>query len=334
MGVTFIASTSQVLWRVLESYALDPAPLFRNAGLDPQRWNEPDARFGNAELDAAWTAAVELTGDPCLGLRAARFINPGSLHALGFAWLVSDSLYDALARLVRYFRVISDGMELELSLSGDECRLTIDRILVHGRASPQRLDAFWAGLIALCRLSASDDFAPKSLALTRPEPPCVGDFYALFRAPITFGAARDAMTFPREAVERPLPTANRELARASERVVADYLDRFSAESFPDRVRVRLVELLPSGGADEEEVAQSLNVSRRTLQRRLAAADTSYKALLDDARRELALRYVGQQGMSIKQATYVLGFSEPSNFARAFKRWTGQAPSRYRVSATR
>ena len=57
MGVTFIASTSQVLWRVLESYALDPAPLFRNAGLDPQRWTEPDARFGNAELDAAWKLA-------------------------------------------------------------------------------------------------------------------------------------------------------------------------------------------------------------------------------------------------------------------------------------
>ena len=139
---------------------------------------------------------------------------------------------------------------------------------------------------------------------------------------------------PRAATEHPLPTANRELARANDRVVTDYLERFTAQHFADRVRVRLVELLSSGVAHEDEVARSLHVSRRTLQRRLAEQGTNYKTLFDEARRELALRYIGEQGMSIKEATYVLGFSEPSNFTRAFKRWTGASPSQYREQAGR
>jgi len=331
MGVTFIASASQTLWRILESYSEDPAPLFRAAGLDPRYWNEPDARFDDRKLDNAWARAIELTGDPCLGLRAADFINPGSLHALGFAWLVSETLYDALQRLVRYFDIISNGARLELAVSADECRVAVDRLNIQGRALPQRVDAFWASLIALCRMILTDDFAPLSLSLRRPSPPCAADFYRLFGAPVQFSAPRDVMTLSRAVAEQPLPTSNRLLARANEQIVADYLARFHADTYPDRVRARLVELLPAGSVSEETLARSLNLSRRTLQRRLAEDGTSYKALLDEARCELAVRYIGEQCMSIKEATYMLGFSEPGNFSRAFKRWTGEAPSKFRAN---
>ena len=70
-----------------------------------------------------------------------------------------------------------------------------------------------------------------------------------------------------------------------------------------------------------------------MQRRLAEAGTNYKTILDEARHELALRYIGDEGMSIKEATYLLGFSEPANFSRAFKRWTGDVPSRFRSRVT-
>jgi len=308
--------------------------VFRESGLDPRRWDSPDARFSDERLDRAWLRAAELTGDPCLGLRAARFINPGSLHALGFAWLVSDTLYDALTRLVRYFEVISNGVGLELSVSGDECRLTMDRILLGRSALAYRLDAAWAALIAMCRLNLSDDYAPLSLTLSRPAPPCTADFYRLFGCPVTFAAPCDAMTFARASVEQPLPTANRVLARTNEQVIADYLARFHANSFPDRVRTRLIELLPGGTYNEETVAQSLNVSRRTLQRRLADDGTSFKVLLDEARRELAVRYIGEKRLSIKETSYLLGFGEPGNFTRAFKRWTGEPPSRFRAGTAR
>jgi AraC-like DNA-binding protein len=334
MSVTVIASTSQTLWRILESRGVEPGEVFRDAGLDPRRLQEPGARFDDHKLDRAWARATELTGDPCIGLRAAGFTNPGSLQALGFAWLVSDTLYDALSRLVRYSKMISDGAQLELSLSGDQCSLAITDIRFGTSALAQRIDAFWSMHISMCRTVLSEEFTPLSLDLRRPEPPCVADFYALFRAPIRFAARQDRMVFPRDLVEQPLPTANRILARHNEQAIADYLKRLDADSFSDKVRTRLVELLPSGRFDEGEVARALTVSRRTLQRRLSEEDTTYSILLDEARHELAVRFMGEEGMSIKQATYLLGFSEPGNFSRAFKRWTGEVPSRFREQMSR
>ena len=333
MSVTVIASTSQTLWRILESRGIEAAPLFREAGLDPECFQQSGARFDDTKLDRAWARATEVTGDPCIGLRAAAFTNPGSFQALGFAWLVSDTLLDALTRLVRYSKMISDGAQLALSVSGDHCRLAITDLRIGTAAQAQRVDAFWGMHISMCRTILSNDFAPLSLDLRRPEPPCVADFYALFRAPIRFDAPQDRMVFPREIAEQPLPTANRVLARSNEQAIADYLRNFASESFSDRVRTRLVELLSSGRHDEGEVASALNVSRRTLQRRLSEENTTYSVLLDEARHELAVRFMGQEGMSIKEATYLLGFSEPGNFSRAFKRWTGEVPSRFREKAS-
>ena len=123
--------------------------------------------------------------------------------------------------------------------------------------------------------------------------------------------------------------AKRQAWIANAQIVADYLARLDNDSFPDRVRARLVEVLPSGEVEAELLARGLNLSLRTLQRRLAKAGTSYSELLDEARRELALRYIGEHRLSIKETTYVLGFSEPANFTRAFRRWTGFSPTQYR-----
>lgn len=329
MTYTTITTASQSLWRVIESYGIDPSQVFRDAGLDPAKWHEPGSRFDDAKVDAAWLRAIELSGDPCFGLRFADHFSPSSFQALGFAWLTSETLFDALSRTVRYFRVITDAMELELYLSGNECCLAGGRVLQKRKTESEFMDAFWSIIIGLCRLSLSDRFVPLRLHLRRPEPICVADFYALFRAPIEFAADQNAIFFRREDVERPLPTGNRALARENEQIVADYLAELDENLFVDRVRLRLVEMLPAGGLEAEDVARALNVSLRTLQRRLAQEGTSYSVLLDGARRELALHYIGENRMSIKETTYVLGFSEPANFTRAFRRWTGLSPTEFR-----
>jgi hypothetical protein len=246
MTSTTITTTSQTLWRILESYGLDAARVFREAGLDPEKWQEPGSRYDDDKLDAAWLRAIELSQDPCIGLRFARYFNPASLQSLGFAWLASDSLYDAMSRLVRYARVIVSSLELELTLSGEECCLAFSQTDPQWMTEDEIRDAFWAGLINMCRISLTESYAPLRLTRCRPEPPCVADFYALFRAPIQFAAGRDAMIFRREDVERPLPTANHLLARTNERIVADYMARLDDKRFPDRVRACLVEMMPAG----------------------------------------------------------------------------------------
>jgi AraC-like DNA-binding protein len=206
--------------------------------------------------------------------------------------------------------------------------LTVERAQLSGDAVPQRHDAFWAALLGMCRMITSDALAPLSLELRRLEPECVAAFYRLFQAPVSFGALRDSIAFARDIAERPLPTANRVLAHANEQVIEDYLTRITADTLGDRVRSQLIDLLPSGEFSEAAIARSLHLSPRTLQRRLADEGTGFKVLLDEARRELAMRFIGERRLSIKETSYLLGFSEPGNFSRAFRRWTGKAPSAY------
>jgi AraC-like DNA-binding protein len=149
---------------------------------------------------------------------------------------------------------------------------------------------------------------------------------------VAFGAERDAIHFNKADLHQPLPTANAEMARASESVIDEYLAHMDQNDVVTRVRVALIDLLPSGSVTEDQVAASLNMSLRTLQRKLNDTDTTYKEVLDGTRRDLAIQYVRSRRMPIGEVSYLLGFAEPSNFTRAFKRWTGSSPSDFRDSA--
>jgi AraC-like DNA-binding protein len=314
---------------MIETYGIDPALVFRSAGLDVESWQDPYARFPATQLDAAWRQSVDLVGDPCFGLRAARCWHPSQLHALGYAWLASDTLADAVSRLTRFFRLITETAVMELSESKDQLRLAVSTV-PYATVIHERTDAFLAVLVGLCRLSTDAGFAPLALHLRRPEPACASEFYGLFKAPITFAASRDVVVFRREDMYRPLPTGNKELARANEQVITDYLQRLDATNLAGHVRIRLLDSLSSGEVDEAGMARSMNLSRRTFQRRLADEGTSFKEVLDETRRQVALRYVENPHMPLKEVSYLLGFSEPSNFTRAFRRWTGKSPSDYRL----
>jgi len=191
------------------------------------------------------------------------------------------------------------------------------------------LDAAMGLLISLCRQVAGEDFSPRFVDLVRREPVCRERHYALFRSPIHFGASSNRLVVDANELQRPLPGANAMLAQANERLIEDYLARFNRSQLAMLVRSKLIDLLPAGRVSEEKVADSLNISVRSLQRRLREEETSFKRILDDMRQDLARDYVVGSGYSVNEIAYLLGFSEPGNFSRAFKRWHGLPPSRYR-----
>ena len=117
--------------------------------------------------------------------------------------------------------------------------------------------------------------------------------------------------------------------RANERVITKYLAQFERGSVKLQVEAKLLEQLPSGHTSQESIAKALHLSSRSLQRKLKEEGTTYKQLLEDTRRELAAQYVKESELSVGEITFLLGFSEPANFSRAFKRWTGVSPSAYR-----
>lgn len=246
--------------------------------------------------------------------------------------MASASLKDALDRAIRYFRIITtDPEELNLEET-DECfKFTIDATRVKYRATAEEYDFFVALIVVLCRIMYGENFNPIRVALEREAPSCEHEFKEFFRSPVDFSAPRNTLVLDKQALTMALPTANAELVRTNDKIVTEYLAHLDRTNITLQVRAKLIERLPSGVPSGDTIARTLNVSPRTFQRKLKDEGTTYQQLLNETRRELAAQYIRNSRLSVVEITYLLGFSEPSNFSRAFKRWQRVSPTAYRQS---
>lgn len=328
-----LTTWASLLWDSLKAQGHDPKPLFRQAGLDPALMRDPEARYPMAGMQRLWAWASAVAGDETFGLAVAQRIHPTTFHALGYAWLASPTLGDALERAVRYFAVVSDGLVLELA-PARPAATPGDRVLTFAPASAERTafvptsgDAGVAALVMMCRMAAGPEWHPKAVRLPRPRPKAAARFKAFFQAPIEYDARAPALVFSARDLAAPLPSANLELAIANDAVLKRLMARLAHGDIVARVRGALLERLAAGTVHQAEVAQVLALSERSLQRKLAEAGTSYQKVLDATRRELGEAYVREGSRSITEIAYLLGFSDPANFTRAFRRWMGVAPRR-------
>ena len=186
-----------------------------------------------------------------------------------------------------------------------------------------------AVFLRMCRITAGNHIDPVRLDLTHSRPACGDEFERVFRSAVEFNAVDNRLCFDRAVVETSLPTANPELARINDLAVIDYLARFDRENTSMQVRTRIIELLPAGTPRQASIARELNISLRSMQRNLKLEGTSFNELLDNTRRELAMHYIRETHRHLGEIAYLLGFSEPSSFTRAFRRWTGVTPQQFR-----
>jgi AraC-like DNA-binding protein len=328
---TTIAAAARLIGETLKShYAQDPAPIFKKAGIDPSRLNISGARYPWSAMQRLWIEAAEATGDPCFGLTVGRNIRPTTFHALGFSWLASRTLLESLQRLVRYTKLITTApVELNLTLEGDNWALD-DRVKHIGLQGADEIsvDAFFMAVVGLCRQACNRHFHAAEVHLHRVDDSHADTYIQAFEAPVFFGAEVDRILFNRELLEAPLPGDNLELALVNDRIAEEYIVALDPSTVSTAVRKLLVELLPSGDANQQTIASQMNRSLSTLQRQLAAENTNYKAIREQTRRELAEQYVREGNYSLSQIAYLLGFSDQSNFSRAFRRWTGHSPGTY------
>jgi AraC-like DNA-binding protein len=328
---TVIGSWVVAIARALGAYGCDSQKIFAEAGIDLDATCDPDVRFPIGNMNQVWKLAVKATKDPGFGLTVAEFVLPTTFHALGYSMWASSTLRSAFLRLVRYYRLVADAAELTLEETDADSRL-VGHVLYPGLAYEAQ-DAGAACIIKVCRVLYKPDLNPVSIALTRPEPKNSEKFQQYFNAPVRFSANALALVFRKEDLNAPLPGSNPELAQYSDQVAAECLARLDKDRIVTQVYAKLIEQLPSGEPTEEKIAQSLHMSLRSLQRRLSEEDTSYRGILDRTREELASEYLKQRHLSLSEIAFMVGFSDSSNFSRAFKRWTGLAPSNYRAALT-
>jgi AraC-like DNA-binding protein len=329
MLATFVMPVAQALRQL----GADPLEVMEAVGIDLAKAANPDWRLSQEAFYELMARSVAETGEEAFGLVAAELLQPQALHGLGLAWLASDTVYDGLRRLVRFGHIVSTGVTLSLAEEGALVHLGLeDDMGVTEGVYPGR--DYAVGIITrMCRLTVGDFLAPVIIGIARPPPRQPERWEYMLASRVAFGSDTTRVTWSRSDIEEPLATGDPVLARINDSQVQAYLDSCTLQSTSREVVDKIVERLPDGPPSQQQIAEALHVSNRTLQRKLREEGNTFKNLLQDARLQLAREYLGQPNRSVVETAYMLGFSEPSTFSRAFKRWTGMAPAEFRDSAT-
>jgi AraC-like DNA-binding protein len=302
-----------------------------HVGLDPRdltnvRGELPVARY-NAMLRAAW----ELTGhDPHVGIEVGERAL-ATFHLVGQLAMVAGSMRHAFALLERYHPLLLEAARFGLAEHGDQAVFTFE----HPLSSPDVAPLEAEGLL-LMALNIGRRFAADRPALcVRFAHPCRGhlpEYHRAFGCDVRFGASRHAILFHRESLDVPHVHRDDGLC-AILRAHADawLARRHAASRFPQRVRDVLRYEMLLGNTGTAAVARRLGMSPRALQRRLRSHGHSLSQLMDEVRSDAAHEALADPRVALKEVSERLGFSEPSAFHRAFKRWTGLTPQQYRHS---
>lgn len=329
---TVIAGYALAIARALEHKGVNPRRVLHAAGLAQAVGNDPLQRLTSSQVTALFRACVETTHDPYFGLTVGRFIHASNLHALGYALMASRSLLDFGLRLERYFAIVSGSAAMRVERNAQQVAL---RFRHRTDLCGETEDAFATFLLRFMRLLYRQDFVPLRVELHHacssegPQP-----YAQAFGVAPSFGHAESALVFAAAAMDEPLSGDCAELAQYNDQIAAGYLAKLDRADVGARVRAKITELLSAGECTRSKVAQQLCLSQATLQLKLAQRGTSFQDLLNETRRELALGYLAQRSLSVTEITFLLGFTDTSNFTRAFKRWTGTSPTLYRARLLR
>lgn len=315
--------------RALEDAGVDPAALMQGIGMDPSRVGDLNHRYSQEQVTSLWIAAVRETGDPNFGLKVAQHIRPSTFHVVGYAMSCSATLRRAAERFSHFARLISDSAAVDFVRDGEDYRLSVDLNTSGRQPIYQTIDTILAGFFMLCEWILTAPITPVQVTFRHRKPADDQAYREIFRCPILYNQPINSILFPAEILERPVPSANEELATMLDEMSAKYLSfRFSSR-FSRKVRDALIGQLPNGEPSKQETARLLAMTERTLLRRLREENTTFQEVLDRLREELAYDYLRRPELTIENIAYLLGFSSSSTFSRAFMRWTGQRPSGWR-----
>lgn len=290
-----------------------------------------ESRLPPAHGRALVLRIAALSGIPELGLEAARRAKLTDLDLVGYMARNADTALAAIENVVRYPALLGDTASLELSVSGGEV------VIRFGLTGGQQLVPDGADYAAavFCRTAAeltSGHAKPLEVHLTRPRPRRPQVYREHFGVLPVFGAPLLLLRFEEAALRQPLPERDARLHRILEERAAASVDALAPSSdLLLRVRVHVrksLATLDAARGDIGHVAASCGMSERTLRRQLEAAGTSFRNVVDDVRRARALELIDEGRTRIGELAEATGYTDPTAFARAFRRWTGLAPLRY------
>jgi AraC-like DNA-binding protein len=314
----------------IEAAGRDPDEILRAVGLDRAAVADRHGFIPSAAFTLALEEAARVTGDECFGLHFGERYHPKDIGALAYVVLNSPTIAVAFENVARYLRIYNEAAAVSFVQSEKNAFLQHRLRDVPLQRRRQHEECALTVALGTIRMMAGSEWRPIEVRFEHEPPARTNEHARIFGAPVLFGGDGNVMVIEREFCDREVPMADRRLYP----ILEEYLER-QLENSPteDRFVVAVQHAIANSMKDGEpklpDVARTIGVSVRTLQRRLSESGVDYKGLVDDIRHRLALRYLKDRKHTLSEVAYLLGYSEISAFSRAFRRWTGSTPSDHR-----
>ena len=287
-----------------------------------------DERVPLAAQDALWEAFCQASGDPLIGLRLGLELQAGHLDLTGLLLMTCESYGESLETLLEYYPIVGEGGDFHLHSDGEWVSMRYD---AHYQVRvAERVETVMAALFKLSQWNTGGAFRAEALEFSHAPLAEPARYEALLGCPVRFHCAHNQLLFHRDTLALPLIQANAVMRDHLRRLADDKLIQLGDDSLVHRVAT-LVRQHPRWG--KEKVADQLHVSGRHLIRLLAEEGLTFKQIRDRELLRLAQAAL-REDQRITDIALQLGFSDESAFAKAFRRWTGMAPARYRDTQRR
>lgn len=319
----------------LSELGLDPQPAYAAAGLDPEAARDPHGRITFATYCDLVRYARDELGAANLGLLVGRRISPLDHGLLGYAIVASSTLARALVRVERFAKVMAPPFHTEVDLEAPQPTI---RMWMTDQVPADLRHYFWEEALGAW-LQLGTEFVEGAawrprIELALPAPAYAADYARILGAEVSFDAPETRILIDPADLERPFVHSNREAARMFEAQCEAILQRMNAgDVLIERVRGLVVDRIMEPIAFED-IAARMAVGERTLRRGLADNGTSFREIVLDVRMTAACEYLRASGAPIDEISYLVGYSNPTNFYRAFQKWAKETPSEYRRRALR
>ena len=325
--LTIGAGFARGLMALAVAKGADGGALAERSGIAPAELDDQDARIPFAKYVALMRAGQALCRDPALALHYGEAIDLSEISIVGLICHAAETMFDAFKQLNRFGRLVVevDGAGDRFQHIREGSRLWLVDTRRNPNDFPELTESTFARMVCRTRQFGDTVFA-REVHVTHAAPGHRAEYDRIFQAPIVFESDRNALLVDPAWLTHRIALAPRYvfgiLSEHAEQLLASLE---SSKTLRGRVESLLMPILHNGEANVATVAAQLGLSRQTLFRRLKAEGTSFEKLLDELRQTLALHYLAGRKVSVNETAYLVGFSDPAAFSRAFKRWTGSSP---------
>jgi AraC-like DNA-binding protein len=331
-GPTVAAGVTKRLLEVAVELGAPRPALLEASGVDPAELADHDNRIALPKHMALVRAAKGLCGDPAFALHYGNNVNLVEVSVVGLIGYACATVADAFVQLQRYSRLIMDldlGVEDRFQLEPDDEGLWLVDSRPHPNDNPELTEGTFAQMMNGMRRFGDTPFI-LAVHVTHADPGYGPEYERIFNAPVTFESTRNAMRIDPAWLSHRVAQQPAYVFGVLSRHADELLAKLDSDaSTRGRVEELIMQSLHTGQVAMPAVAERMGCSRDTLYRRLKAEGVTFAVVLDELRHRLALAYVRGGRVSVNETAYLVGFSDPASFSRAFKRWTGMSPKAFR-----